>query len=129
MAFDQAKADRICAAITSGVSLRKAAEAENMSHSTVLDWAAENPAFGDQYARAREQGYRLLADELIEIADEKSGDPARDRLRLDTRKWMLSKMLPKVYGDKLDLTHSGYIATPKELTEADLERIASSSSK
>lgn len=42
-----------------------------------------------------------MADQLTEIADDKSGDPARDRLRLDTRKWLLSKALPKVYGDKI----------------------------
>lgn len=70
------------------------------SHVTVLGWAAKAP-FSDQYATARETGYRLMADELVEIADDKAGDPARDRLRLDTRKWLLSKALPKVYGDKL----------------------------
>jgi len=41
-----------------------------------------------------------MADEVMEIADDKSGDPARDRLRLDTRKWLLSKALPKIYGDR-----------------------------
>jgi hypothetical protein len=47
------------------------------------------------------------------------------RLKVDSRKWFLSKMLPKIYGDKLDLNHSGYIATPREMSEDDLERIAS----
>jgi hypothetical protein len=47
-----------------------------------------------------------LADEILEIADDIAGDPARDRLRLDTRKWLMSKIAPKVYGDKLDLTHA-----------------------
>ena len=56
MAYDQAKADRICDALASGSSLRKAAEAEAMSHATVLRWVRENEAFADQYARAREAG-------------------------------------------------------------------------
>jgi len=47
-----------------------------------------------------------LADEIIEIADNESGDPARDRLRLDTRKWLMSKIAPKRWGDRLDLTHA-----------------------
>lgn len=117
MAFDQAKADRICAMLAEGKSLRAAAKENGIAASTVLDWTQANAAFGEQYVRARQIGYQLLADELIEIADDSSGDvietedgpkanaefTARSRLRLDTRKWMLSKMLPKVYGDKLEL--------------------------
>lgn len=56
-----------------------------------------------------------MADELLEIADDGSNDTtknkagedsldaewmARSRLRVDTRKWLLSKALPKIYGDK-----------------------------
>jgi hypothetical protein len=110
--FDQAKADRICERLAKGESLRKAAEAEDESHSTVLYWEATRPEFADQYARARKIGYALLAEELIEIADGAT-DWQRDRLRLDTRKWLLSKMLPKVYGDKLDLNHSGSVQFTK----------------
>ena len=73
---------------------------------TVRSWAADSDhPFSPQYARARETGYAGLADDLVEIADDKLGDPARDRLRVDTRKWLLSKALPKVYGDKL--AHTG----------------------
>lgn len=77
--------------------------------------------FSAHYATARELGYQSMADDLLDIADDKSGDytlkdgvtvmdseaVARARLRVDTRKWMLSKVLPKVYGDRLDLNHSG----------------------
>ena len=60
-----------------------------------------------------------MADEMLEIADDGSNDwmlrngsgkelhglngehIQRSRLRLDTRKWLLSKALPKIYGDKL----------------------------
>jgi hypothetical protein len=68
--------------------------------STVIGWKHEKKEFYEQYARARESGYELMADALVEIADDKLGDPARDRLRVDTRKWMLSKALPKIYGDR-----------------------------
>lgn len=119
MAFSQDKADAICAALSSGYSLRKAAKAQGVDPSTVLRWVDANENFSQQYADARTRGYQLLADELIEIADDSSGDTietedgprhnaefaARSRLRLDTRKWMLSKMLPKVYGDKIETTH------------------------
>jgi hypothetical protein len=68
----------------------------------------------DQYAAARRLGYEKRADELLEIADDSSADWVdtrngnrvfdsvhvnRARLMIDTRKWLLSKMLPKVYGD------------------------------
>lgn len=99
--FTEEIATRICERLAAGETLRAICRDEDMpSHVTVLGWAAKAP-FSDQYATARETGYRLMADELVEIADDKAGDPARDRLRLDTRKWLLSKALPKVYGDKL----------------------------
>lgn len=76
--------------------------------------------FSAQYATAREIGYQSMADEIIEIADDSSFDVikgdeetadrvnaefvARSRLKVDTRKWLLSKALPKVYGDKVALT-------------------------
>ena len=112
--FTQEKANAICHRLASGESLRKAAAAENISPMTVLDWTERIEAFGLQYAQARVIGYRLLADEILEISDDSSGDVvetengpkanaefvARSRLRVDSRKWMLSKMLPKIYGDK-----------------------------
>lgn len=86
------------------------------AHSTVLLWVKENQAFADQYARSRETGYLLLADELVEIADDKAGDAQRDRLRVDTRKWLLSKMLPKVYGDKQTTELTGPEGGPLTVT-------------
>lgn len=44
-----------------------------------------------------------MADEVVEIADNKLGHPSRDRLRFDARRWLLSKALPKIYGDKLEV--------------------------
>lgn len=74
------------------------------ARSTVISWALDKnrKEFSDQYARAREIGYSDMAEEILEIADDKLGDAARDRLRVDTRKWLLSKALPKVFGDKLE---------------------------
>ena len=117
--FTQEKADAVCARLTEGLSLRKSAAVCGVSAPTVLDWCDANPAFAEQYARARARGYQLLADEIIEISDDSSGDiiatehgekvdsefVARSRLRVDSRKWMLAKMLPKVYGEKIEATH------------------------
>jgi hypothetical protein len=132
----QEEGEQVCAALSAGKSLRAACvEVGRIAACDVLERVKNDPEFGKQYARAREAGYQLLADEIVEIADEEvtmirrskhqpSSDGEddgeddgevevvfdatavqRNRLRVDTRKWMLSKMLPKVYGDKL--THAG----------------------
>ena len=115
--YSQDIADAVCARLSEGETLRKAAKAEGVTHSTVLEWVDTKPEFADQYARARAIGYQLLADQIIEISDDGSGDvidtehgpkanpefAARSRLRVDSRKWMLSKMLPKIYGEKTEV--------------------------
>lgn len=119
--YTQELADAICERLESGCSLRKACEdAKGGSVQAVLRWTKDASCIGfaEQYARARETGYRTLADQIIEISDDASNDVidtehgpkanpevvARSRLRVDSRKWMLSKMLPKIYGDKLETT-------------------------
>jgi hypothetical protein len=114
MAFTQEIADRICAELAEGKSLRAVcAQAGMPAPSTVLAWAEADKAFAEQYAGARARGYQLLADEILEISDDARGDDAervaRSRLRVDSRKWLLSKMLPKIYGDKADVNLSGEI--------------------
>jgi hypothetical protein len=101
--------DAICALLAEGETLNAICKRDEIpvSESTVRGWAlnAEHP-FSANYARAREVGYHKLADETLDIADAQETDPgqvARDRLRVDTRKWLLSKALPKIYGDKLAL--------------------------
>lgn len=86
--------------------------------STVFKWLRENQQFSEQYEIAMEQRAGALFEEMFEIADESSNDTsvddngnvrtntevvARSRLRVDVRKWALSKMVPKKYGDRLDV--------------------------
>lgn len=129
----------ICAELATGRSLRDVCTGEDMpAESTVRAWAVEDRGgFSAQYTRAREIGYHAMADELLEIADdghndwmERRGDEdagwqangehiQRSRLRVDTRKWMLSKVLPKVYGDKVEL--SGKLTLSHEDALGELE--------
>jgi hypothetical protein len=80
------------------------------SERTIRRWALEpEHPFSPQYARAREIGYHKMADDLLDIADNEETEPgkvARDRLRTDKRQWLLSKALPKVYGDKIEFSGS-----------------------
>jgi hypothetical protein len=75
---------------------------------TVREWALDDyKGFAPQYARATLIRMHVLADEIMEIADNaKFEEVMVSRLRVDTRKWLMSKIAPKVYGDKLDLTHA-----------------------
>ncbi len=108
--YSKARADRICRAVANGASLRSAAKAEGLNRATVLLWRERWPSFADQYARACElkwQGYADELDDALEEADRAALDPecgqariAAIRLRVDTRKWQLGKMLPKIYGDR-----------------------------
>lgn len=66
-----------------------------------------DPEAKDRYARAKAKGLEAMADDIVAIADQDDLDPNDKRVRIDTRKWLLSKLAPKQYGDKLDVAHSG----------------------
>ena len=112
--------------LRAGETLRAICRDEGMPAApTVMDWVKEDrDGFAERYARAREAGAYAMADELLEIADG-AADVQRDRLRADTRKWLLSKILPRVFGDKLDVTTQGekvagyVIPAPAEAKDAD----------
>lgn len=122
-------ADEICSRLAEGWSLRKICRDDAMPHeATVRIWALDDlNGFFTQYTRARLIGYEVLHDDLLEIADDGRNDTymgedgvertdsdvlGRSRLRVDTRKWLLSKMLPKVYGDKLQTELTGKDGAP-----------------
>jgi hypothetical protein len=65
-----------------------------------------------------------MADELLDISDGEKEDSAadRDRLRLDTRKWLLSKCLPKIYGDKTSTEITGKDGQPIQVQDMEAAR-------
>ena len=121
--FSQEVADEICRRLSLGETLRQICKTEGMpSHTTVWRWTEGQldapPEFANQYTRARIEGYDAMAEQSVLIADgaEGSEDVNRDRLRVDTRKWLLSKMLPKKYGDMTRFQHTGADGKPIELS-------------
>ena len=104
---------QICRRLLEGETLKAICQDKGMpSDSTVRLWVLDNvQGFAEQYARARLVGYHTMADDIIDIADfHRETDAAsvnRDRLKVDTRKWLLSKALPKIYGDKLTAEVTG----------------------
>lgn len=127
--FSQELADNICHRISEGESLRSIVKDDEMpSASTICRWLLDETKkqFWEQYEKARNIQIELMFDELLEIADDGTNDwvekeyengrsdiilngeaIGRSRLRVDTRKWYLSKVCPKKYGDKLDITTGG----------------------
>jgi hypothetical protein len=78
---------------------------------TVYRWLEKHESFRDMYARARVILYEHWADEIGDIADlENETDVNRARLRVDARKWLLSKMLPRKYGERLQAEVGGTLS-------------------
>lgn len=124
--YSQKLADEICHQLAQGLSLRTVCKSEEMpAISTVFNWFRTKKGFVEQYARAKQESADAMAEEILDIADDGSNDfmvitkgnkeyevenkevTNRSRLRVDTRKWIMSKMKPKKYGDKLDVTSNG----------------------
>ena len=125
--YSERLASAVLSRLADGESLRVICADKAMpSRSTVKKWNSEDiKGFSARYARARDEGLDVIADEIIEISDEaevvleanEDGSQyapkldatavARNRLRVDARKWYLSKLAPKRYGEKQQVEHSG----------------------
>ena len=103
--------------------------------STIRAWARNIPEFGEKYAIARDNQLEYWADEMIDMADDKSEDILpdgkpnnakvnRDRLGLDTRKFLLSHLKPEKYGQKMVQEISGPNGGPLETTNVSKEDLA-----
>ncbi len=124
--FTQELADKICEELALGKSMRTVCAEEDMPvMSTVFKWLRENKEFSEQYARAKQESSDAMAEEILDISDNGVNDwmereygettawvtngeaLQRSKLRVDTRKWLMAKMKPKKYGEKLDMTSDG----------------------
>jgi len=101
--FTEKLAAHICAEIAAGRSIRDICGDTGIpGQTTVFRWLSENEDFREQYAHAREAQMDAMAEDILEIADEgNEEDTQRAKLRIDARKWLMSKIAPKKYGDKL----------------------------
>ncbi len=120
----------ICARLSTGQSLREVSRCSGMpAASTIVAWTEDAilyPQFAERYARARSIWLQVIADEILEISDDSTNDyisrtrsdgsseqvldaehVQRSRLRVDSRKWLLSKLKPGVYGDRVSQEISG----------------------
>jgi hypothetical protein len=109
-----ALAKKVMEGMHGGLSCFKACQAAGVPHSTFIGWVNVDQELADRYTRAREELIERMAQEVLELSDVDVGlqpDGKRDwaavqkhRLQVDTRKWLLSKLAPKKFGDKLELS-------------------------
>lgn len=81
---------------------------------SIYAWLRKYREFSELYEQAKRDQVRALVDEILEISDDSSHDEiindkgnvtfnaeyaARSRLRVDTRKWIACKLVPRLYGD------------------------------
>lgn len=137
-------AEAICEHIANGRSLVTYCKENGVHYSTVMRWLSSNEQFRDNYTRAREDQANFLAEEILRISDDGTNDTytdedgkvvvnqdvlARSRLRVDSRKWYASKLLPKKYGDKIQTEHSGEmtVRAKTDVSDDELANIAAGS--
>ena len=133
--FTPKLADEICRFLVEGFSLRQICQREGMpSQSMIYRWLEREDmkAFREQYTLARREQLERMVEEILEISDDgsndyytketKSGEVIkvldreninRSRLKVKTRKWLLSKLLPKKYGTRLDLSSGSEPVVPQ----------------
>lgn len=123
--YTEALANEICERLADGETLTGICEDEHMpERRTVLRWKRDVDGFASRYARAREDQRELWADELIDISDDGRNDwmekhvgrdetitvlnkeaVDRSKLRVDSRKWLLTKLDRPTFGEKVEQTH------------------------
>ena len=104
--------NQACQLLSSGLTTRQACKQLGIDPSTLWRYATASDARRDSYAHARDMQARALADETLEVADAATNEGAQvAKLRVDTRKWMASKLLPREFGERLDIESRGWLAS------------------
>jgi Bacteriophage Sf6, terminase small subunit-like len=128
----------ICDAIAGGLSLTKAAAKFNLPAETVCRWTVRHPDFRQQYMQARETRTDLLAEQILDIADDGGQDwhedskgkkkldreaVLRSRLRVDARQWQMARLDPRLWGEKqqLDVSANIMMLSPEERVQKALQ--------
>lgn len=132
--YDPVIGERICDKLAAGQSLTAVAKLPGFPSSmTVHRWRKANPDFSARVKAARLAGCFLLADLILDIADDTSRDftiggdgrkrfnpeaVQRDKVRVDARKWLLERMLPAVFGKRVAVDHNAGGDIARALLEA-----------
>jgi len=110
----EAVAKVVLDSMTSGMSMRQSCLKAGIGASTWIDWTVADRSLAERYARAREGLLDAMVDQILTLADAPvptldngATDPGMVRqrqLQIDARRWVLSKLAPNKYGDRLDVS-------------------------
>lgn len=134
-------ADEFCSLLIDGTSVNSLCKRDDMpDKSSVFLWLSKHPYFSDKYAQAKEMAAEALAEEIFDIADDNAFDYTdgkdkelrvnndaiqRAKLRVDVRKWYLSKIVPKKYGERIQTDNTTTMTFDlSNLSDEELEAIA-----
>lgn len=144
MPYSREVTDKILARMAEGESLRQICRDDGMpSAPTVRRWVIENQdGLAERYARARDAQCMAWADEIIEIAEDGSNDwieretrsgrivkdvdrehVSRSNLRLEARKWLLSKLHPELFADRIQKQTLGADGKPIDPTKQTITHV------
>jgi len=133
----------VCAAIASSsnsiVTILKAGHKGNTlpGYTVFKEWLAADESLAAQYAKAKEDQADYMGEEMLDIADDGTNDymerhgkdgenlgwqlngehVQRSRLRIEARKWLMGKLRPKKYGDRVEQVHSGSVSVRQALDD------------
>ena len=135
--YSEALASKICKLIAEGEKVVDVCKRKGMpSVGTVFRWMHDKEGFREMYDRAREERAHRIFDDMLEIADDGTNDYVekfnkngesmgpqldsehvqRSRLRIETRKWIVSKLCPKQFGDRQQMALTGPEDGPVQVT-------------
>ena len=109
-ATKNAMVDALLVQIETGKSMREVCRMDGMpDHGTVIRWMRDDAGLATKYARARMAQADVLFDRMEAVEEAVSAgtmDSHAARVVLDSMRWRASKLAPKVYGDRLDVSVS-----------------------
>lgn len=102
--FSKELGSLICERVSNGEATIKICKEEGMpAVGTWFRWLESNEELREQYARAKQNLAHIWAEESVTISDNATpidGRVDKQKLQVDARKWIVSKLLPKVYSEK-----------------------------
>lgn len=104
---------------SSGVAQYKLAEQMGFPHTYAFQYfLAAHPLFATELKAAYIAGYHQMAESVVDIIDEYA-DPQAARIKIDSIKWLVSKRLPEVYGDRIDVNVNQNVSIKSNIDAAE----------
>lgn len=118
LAVSRSQVEQAIEEVAKGATLVGVANALNVKLTTLWNAIQRDPSTAEAFERARELRAEVEVDEMISIADNENQNPKVVRNQLDARKWRITKLKPKKYGDRLALDVTNHVDIGGALNDA-----------